>query len=108
MPSIGSTTNPDKNGKRGPDTDFGDVGAQIDRLRKDITELTKTIADLGASKTSEVEHGLVQASREAMQIAKHEVSSMDADLKARIRDNPVQSIGIAAGIGFLVAMLARR
>ena len=88
-------------------TDTGDIQEQIDRLREDIAELSKTIISAGEQKAQAAEHNLTSASRDAMEMAKSEAANFDADLKARIRDNPLQAIGIAAGIGFVAALLSR-
>lgn len=84
-----------------------EIQEQIDRLREDIAELSKTIIRTGESKAANAERSVSQATSDAVDMAKTEVANLDADLKARIRDNPLQAIGIAAGVGFVAAMLSR-
>ena len=92
-----------------------DIEAQIDELKGDITKLARAIGDFGAAKagdaksqaSAQADNALV-ASREVLANARGELDRLERLLRDEIRRKPVQTIGIAAGIGFLAAMLMRR
>ncbi len=102
-----SATNARKNGKTDIDNDFGEVKAQIEQLRKDITALSSTLASAGSSTVEKAENDIMKSSQQAVDSVAKEISNIESDLVSQIRDYPVRSIGIAAGIGFLAAMLTR-
>lgn len=92
-----------------------DLEADIKQLKADIEVLAKQLAATG-------EHGYGAARRAAAQSASHlkvqgdaAIESLRANAKdmeeqflATVREKPVTSLAIAAGVGFLVALLARR
>ena len=102
-----SATNARKNGKTDVDHDFGEVRDQIEQLRKDITALSSSLASAGASSVGKAENDIMKTSQQAVDNVAKEIGSLESDLVSQIRDYPVRSIGIAAGIGFLAAMLTR-
>lgn len=92
-----------------------DLEADIRQLRADIEVLAKQLAKTG-------EHGYGTAKRAALKGADELKTQGDAAIEAlrtnareiedqvlaSVREKPVTSLAIAAGIGFLVALLARR
>ncbi|MCX8567668.1 MULTISPECIES: DUF883 family protein [Hyphomicrobiales] len=103
-------------GKQGNGTKTApDLEADIKQLKADIEALTKQLALTG-------EHGYDAARRAASQGAEQLKVQGDAALEsigatardledqlmAAVREKPVTSLAIAAGVGFLVALLARR
>lgn len=110
----------------GSNASQADVQAQIDQLRDDISKLTKTISDLGNQKAEEVRgraeerlgearsraekfrDDASKAGHDAYERARDEALSLEEDLEDRIRERPVQSLMLAAGVGFLAALLTRR
>lgn len=92
-----------------------DLEADIKQLKADIEALTKQLALTG-------EHGYGAARRAATQGAEQlkvqgdaaldSISATARDLEDQlmqtVREKPVTSLAIAAGVGFLVALLARR
>lgn len=88
---------------------------QIGDLRREIASLTKNIGTYGAARIDDYKSGLdrlagdaVAASMSAVKSAKTGAISLEENLEDRVRSHPLQSVGIAVGIGFLVAMLTRR
>lgn len=97
------------------DVNANDIRSELDQLRSDISSLTKTVSSYGAAKANQYANlaadkkaELGQAHQEIMGTAKKELDHMEGELKSRIRDKPLQAIGIAAGIGFVLAVLTRR
>lgn len=92
-----------------------DLEADIKQLKADIEALAKQLAATG-------EHGYGAARRAAAQGADQLKAQSDAAVEAlranardieeqfmaTVREKPVTSLAIAAGVGFLVALLARR
>ncbi|MCZ8547362.1 hypothetical protein OOJ09_24505 [Mesorhizobium qingshengii] len=92
-----------------------DLEADIRQLKADIDKLTKQLA-----KTSE--HGYGTARRAATEgveqlraqgeaafdSLRSNAKDIEAQMMASVREKPVTSLAIAAGVGFLFALLARR
>lgn len=92
-----------------------DLEADIKQLREDIDKLAKLLAKTG-------EHGVGTARRAANEgveqlraqgeVAMDSLRSNARDLEeqviANVREKPVTSLAIAAGVGFLFALLSRR
>ncbi|MEH6648147.1 DUF883 family protein [Sulfitobacter sp.] len=80
-----------------------DLSAQIATLKSDLANLTQTMADLGAAKTTEAKtaENLQNAGRDKI---------LEAQLQAEdfVQKQPATSLGIAAGLGFLVGMITAR
>ncbi|MCC6008220.1 MAG: DUF883 family protein [Rhodobacteraceae bacterium] len=74
-----------------------DINAQIETLRADLAKLTATIG-------SDVSDGLETAGRKISE------SGRDARAKATdaVLDHPLAAIGIAAGLGLLLGLVARK
>jgi ElaB/YqjD/DUF883 family membrane-anchored ribosome-binding protein len=92
-----------------------DVEAQIKQLREDIAALTRSVAALGNEKAGEVRGTARRAAADAADASKNMVEtvqkqalSWERDLERQIRTKPLQSIGIAASVGFLFALMTRR
>lgn len=103
------------NGNEGEAPSAADVEKQLEQIRKDIAGLAETIASLAASKAEEVKDQAVKAGTEAaaasvsaVQSACEQVTHARGELEEAIREKPLQSLGIAAGIGFFLALLTRR
>ncbi|TGQ67491.1 DUF883 domain-containing protein [Mesorhizobium sp. M00.F.Ca.ET.186.01.1.1] len=92
-----------------------DLEADIRQLKADIDKLTKQLAKTG-------EHGYGTARRAATEGVEQlraqgeaafdslrgNARDIEAQMMASVREKPVTSLAIAAGIGFLFALLARR
>ncbi|TIX18016.1 MAG: DUF883 domain-containing protein [Mesorhizobium sp.] len=92
-----------------------DLEADIRQLKADIEKLTKQLAKTG-------EHGYGTARRAATEGVEQlraqgeaafeglrgNARDIEAQIVANVREKPVTSLAIAAGVGFLFALLARR
>lgn len=92
-----------------------DLEADIRQLKADIDKLTKQLAKTG-------EHGYGTARRAAAEGVEQlrvqgeaafdslrgNARDLEAQMVASVREKPVTSLAIAAGVGFLFALLARR
>ncbi|MHA6645078.1 DUF883 family protein [Mesorhizobium sp. A623] len=92
-----------------------DMEADIRQLKADIEQLTKQLAATG-------EHGYGAAKRAATEGVEQlraqgeaalgslrgSAQDIEAQIVASVREKPVTSLAIAAGVGFLFALLTRR
>lgn len=92
-----------------------EIEDDIERIRNDIAALAGSLKKYGAGKTDEYKsrassagEELTRKSQEALNDLTAELQSYERALSSEIRRHPLQSLGIAAGIGFLVATLVRR
>jgi ElaB/YqjD/DUF883 family membrane-anchored ribosome-binding protein len=92
-----------------------DIEVQLQQLRADIASLAKTVAAVGNEKATEVKgkarraaNDAADASYQMVEAAKDQAMTWERDLERQIRANPIQSVAIAAGVGFVFALLSRR
>jgi ElaB/YqjD/DUF883 family membrane-anchored ribosome-binding protein len=92
-----------------------DLEADIEQLKADIQKLTEQLARTG-------QHGYGAARRAAadgveqlraqgeaaLDSMRGSAEDIEAQLIAKVREKPVTSLAIAAGVGFLFALLSRR
>jgi len=85
-----------------------DLSAQIDILKKDLSNLTSALSEYGAAKTDEVAQ-TAKAKAAEVRAASRETAA-DAQLQAEefVRTQPATALGLAAGLGFLVGMFTAR
>ena len=92
-----------------------DLEADIKLLKADIEKLTKQLAATGQhgygtarrAATEGVEQLRVQGEA-AMESLKTNARDLEEQVLANVREKPVTSLAIAAGVGFLFALLSRR
>ncbi|MGV3550551.1 DUF883 family protein [Rhizobium sp.] len=88
---------------------------RIDDLKSEIASLSKTLSALGGQKVDDYKDTVerftaeaVNASMRAFDTARSEALSLEEGFERQIREYPLRAIGIAAGVGFLFALLSRR
>jgi ElaB/YqjD/DUF883 family membrane-anchored ribosome-binding protein len=115
MPATSSTTEFSRTGNATSSASTKDIEVQLQQLREDISSLAKTVAAVGNEKATEVKGKAKRAAADAtdasyqmVEAAKGQALSLERDLERQIRANPIQSVAIAAGVGFLFALLSRR
>ncbi|WFP64578.1 MULTISPECIES: hypothetical protein [unclassified Mesorhizobium] len=92
-----------------------DLEADIRQLKADIEELTRQLAKTrddgyGAARRAAAE-GVEQLRTQgeaAFESVRGSAQDIEAQLIASVREKPVTSLAIAAGVGFLFALLSRR
>ncbi|RKE83583.1 hypothetical protein [Rhizobium sp. AG855] len=82
----------------------GDVQAELENLRRDIAALTQTLASFGSGKIREAG----QTSQEYIESARDTLVTIEEDVEAYVRAKPFQSLAMAAGVGYVLALLSRR
>lgn len=88
---------------------------RIDDLKNEIASISRTLSALGGQKVDDYRETVekltsdaVSASLRAFDTARSEAISMEEGFERQVREHPLRAIGIAAGIGFLFAILTRR
>ena len=92
-----------------------EIEENIDRIRGDLASLAGSLKKYGAGKTDEYKTKAAEAGQDLTKLSQDALSDLSAELQnyerafvAEVRRRPLQSIGIAAGVGFLIAALVRR
>jgi len=100
----------DISGKTIPDleADIRLLKADIERLRADLAQTSQH--GLGAAKraASQGAEHLRAKGEEAVETLKENARDFEAQITASVREKPVTSLAIAAGVGFLFALITRR
>ncbi|POF28427.1 DUF883 family protein [Roseibium marinum] len=93
----------------------GEIEQDIERIRADIAALAGSLKKYGAGKTGEYAskasaagEDLTKMSQDALNTLTRELDNYERALVSGVRRHPLQSLGIAAGVGFLIAALVRR
>lgn len=74
-----------------------DLSHQIEALRADLAKLASTLSDNMAEEIGKAGHQIGQTSRDARTTA-----------TSAVLDHPLTAVGIAAGVGLLFGMMARK
>ncbi|KIN74162.1 DUF883 family protein [Sulfitobacter guttiformis] len=90
------------------DVTVDDLAAQIGTLKNDLATLTQKLSEFGVSKAESASHA-AQAKASELKSAGQE-KALEAQLHAEdfVRNQPAASLGIAAGLGFLIGMITAR
>ncbi len=100
--SVGSAS-PDAKKATSKATTSRDVEEEIAQLRADVASLTETIKAFGADTARDLQsraYGKRDEITDQLRVKEEEI-------KERVRENPLQALGIAAGVGFLVGVIWR-
>ncbi|SIQ22697.1 Membrane-anchored ribosome-binding protein, inhibits growth in stationary phase, ElaB/YqjD/DUF883 family [Rhizobium sp. RU33A] len=81
-----------------------DVQADLEALRRDIAALTQTVASFGSSKIRQAG----ETSQQYVDSARESIANVEDELEAYVHQRPFQSLAIAAGVGYVLALLTRR
>lgn len=91
------------------------IEEQLSKIRSDIAELGETLAAIGSRRVKgardEADHRIremTRASEEAIDDLRRQLRMIERDLTDKVQEKPLQTLGIAAGVGFLVALVLRR
>ncbi|QDY99816.1 DUF883 family protein [Nitratireductor mangrovi] len=89
--------------------------AQIAALREELATVKSLLAGSGERSASAAKKAAASAARHlreegeaAIEELRANTKDIEAQLVANVRRKPVTSLAIAAGVGFLIALIARR
>lgn len=95
--------------------DSAAIEEQLARIKADISELASTLASLSSKRVRGARdqadqrlHDMAGAGEDAVEEVRRQLRMIERDVEARVRDKPLQTLGIAAGVGFLLALIVRR
>lgn len=113
MARAATTTRSLKTDGNGKDS-AKDLDAEIAALREDIAAITSTLGNIAKSRTSEARSEVERAGRkavakgeEALETAQQNFEHAEDEFKTMIRDKPIQSVLVAAGVGYLLSKVLR-
>lgn len=103
---IGSGSAASSSGRTIPasEASSGDVQADLEALRRDIAALTETVASFGSGKIRQAS----ETSQQYIDSARERFMNVEEDIEAYVRSRPMQSLAMAAGVGYVLALLSRR
>ncbi|UNE55591.1 MULTISPECIES: DUF883 family protein [Bartonella] len=88
---------------------------QFEKLRKDVSNVTSSLADAGANtlnaakdKAGKLYHAAKENGEDILSQAKEKIGDFEQNMHQYVRKNPNKSILFAAGIGFILSQLLRR
>lgn len=92
-----------------------DLAADIEQLKADIAQLTKLLQETRDHSYDAARHAAgegidhIRAQGEAaFEALRANANDLEAQLTDRVREKPVTSLAIAAGVGYLLALISRR
>ena len=96
------------------DTSPEALNAQIEQLRKDISGITELLTQRGTKDVIQIQdraksaaQNVTARTQEAIESLNDQAGQAEAKLMLEIRKKPLAAVGIAAGVGFLAALLTR-
>jgi ElaB/YqjD/DUF883 family membrane-anchored ribosome-binding protein len=96
-------------------TDAQTLDSDIRQLKEDIAQLAKQISAVGehsygAARRAAAEGAdrLRTQSGQALETARSSAEDFQEQLSATVREKPITALAVAAGIGYLIALLSRR
>jgi ElaB/YqjD/DUF883 family membrane-anchored ribosome-binding protein len=101
--------------ENGANRSVEDLETEIAALRADIAKLTEDLAALGKASINTARRAASQGAEQlrsqgeaAIADLKANAADFEAQLVEAVREKPVTALAIAAGVGFLFALIARR
>lgn len=92
-----------------------EIGAELAELRADIAALTKSVSNLGKTRFSEftdkaahASEDFLGSSKDGMKALRKELADLESQVESHVRAHPWMVVMTLMGLGFVVALLARR
>ncbi|WP_298858583.1 DUF883 domain-containing protein [uncultured Sulfitobacter sp.] len=85
-----------------------DLAAQIQTLKDDLSILTQTLSEYGTAKAENAAQTAQAKAAELKAAGQDKVVEAQLHAEEFVRTQPATSLGLAAGLGFLVGMIAAR
>lgn len=112
---MAATSSSGTSGKASDNPGKDDLEAQLANLKADFAKLAETVGAIGAGKADELKGQASESvsearrmSEDAVRAAERHARQIESDMAARVAERPFLSLGLAAGLGFLIALIARR
>lgn len=85
-----------------------DLSAQIDVLKNDLSSLTQALSDYGVAKSQDAKRAAQQTAADLQAAGRDTAQKAQAQAEEFVHNQPATSLGLAAGLGFLVGMMTAR
>ncbi len=92
-----------------------DLQAQIAALKEDIANIATTLAKLGRNSAKDAKRTAASSyetakvrGEETFEDLRLQARELEDQLTETVRENPLTTIAVAAGVGFLLALITRR
>jgi ElaB/YqjD/DUF883 family membrane-anchored ribosome-binding protein len=92
-----------------------DLQAQIAALKDDIANIAATLAKIGKNSARDATRGAASSyeaakarGEETFEDLRSQARELEEQLAETVRERPLTTLAVAAGVGFLLAMIARR
>ncbi len=92
-----------------------DLQAQVAALKDDIANITATLAKIGKNSAKDAKRSAASSfesaklrGEETFEDLRSQARELEDQLAEAVRENPLTTIAVAAGVGFLLALIARR
>lgn len=92
-----------------------DVSEQVAQLKQDIAGLTAALGKIGKetsrSARRNAEYGYDEAvshAEDALAEIRSQAKALERQIRSTVRDNPITTVAVAAGVILLLAAIARR
>ena len=89
-----------------------DLDAEIAALREDVAAITATLGDIVKYRTGEaktearkIRRRVERQGEETLESVQDSFDAAEGELKATIREKPISSVLIAAGIGYVISKI---
>lgn len=89
-----------------------DLDSEIAALREDVAAITATLGDIVKYRTSEaktearkIRSKVEREGEEVLEQVQDSFEAAESELKASIREKPITSVLIAAGIGYVISKI---
>lgn len=107
--TTGTNTNDKTKDARDP---AKDLDAEIAALREDVAAITATLGDIVKYRTNEaksearrIRRRVEKQGEEAIETVQDSFESAETELKSIIREKPISSVLVAAGIGYVLSKI---
>lgn len=92
-----------------------DLQAQVAALKEDIAKITATLSKIGKDRAKGAGRSAASSfetarlrGEETFEDLRSQARELEDQLTETVRENPLTTIAVAAGVGFLLALIARR
>ncbi|KPQ07352.1 MAG: hypothetical protein HLUCCA12_05940 [Rhodobacteraceae bacterium HLUCCA12] len=94
--------------KQDPAPDRAEIEAQFARIRDDIAALGGMMQAYGRDRLSGAQARAETLPDEALAELQRQLAALEGELKLKVRERPLQSLGLAALAGLVIGIFLRR
>lgn len=85
-----------------------DIAAQLEIVREDVATLAKSVKAQSKARFASTKESVKQSATDGAQKVQDSYQEYADLAETKIRSNPLTSVAIAAGVGALIGLIARR